>query len=244
MKIYLILFAILFGTYDSMACSCSSYIDEFCHAADSSDNIALIEILDMPDPTWANFKVIENINKDIANDTIEVVGQDGLNCGIDLSQFEPGDTLVVNLQATNYTNAYNGLEFNWIFNDCWRTYLHYSNGSVIGPVTTDITDQDYETFKQDILTCFDFSLSSKVVLNVDIEVFPNPAVNNVFIKSRNIQFENISIFDSSGHLISEVKNINAHFDTFSIDHLQSGIYFILINSPEGIIRKKIIKMEG
>ncbi len=73
-----------------------------------------------------------------------------------------------------------------------------------------------------------------------IQIAPNPA--NDYIKLINNNFDNIdiSILNTSGKIVLQKSNLDKDC-TISVSDLQSGIYFIQINSNEGQIIKKFIK---
>ncbi len=242
MKTSFLLLFCLIANINLIACNCSDFVPIFCHDADTSDHIALVEIIEMPEYSWAKFKVIENINKTISEDTIDVLGQDGLNCALGLGIFEIGDTIVANLNSGNFINSANDLNYQWMLWHCNLRYLRYSAGEVIGRVTNEITNQDYETFKTEISFCYDFVSSASEIPDFEVELFPNPAVSNISIQSQNIRIEHVAIYNSKGVLVSTFKGVNDAIENIPIDDLNNGVYFMSINTSEGILRKKFIKM--
>lgn len=86
-----------------------------------------------------------------------------------------------------------------------------------------------------ILSTTDFNINT-------VSIYPNPASNNLNVKSSNNSFiKNISIYDLKGS-IALTKNISGLTETnISINLLQSGIYMVKVTSAEGIsIIKKLI----
>ncbi|MFK8009016.1 MAG: PKD domain-containing protein [Saprospiraceae bacterium] len=81
------------------------------------------------------------------------------------------------------------------------------------------------------------SLSS-IELNELISVFPNPANDAFFIASQKIDIERVRIFSTTGELKS-VKTKTGNNLEFSTEELASGIYFIEIQTREGIVTKKL-----
>ena len=70
---------------------------------------------------------------------------------------------------------------------------------------------------------------------IQLNVYPNPATNNITIES-NSTINSIQIFDLTGALIQiETK------ESFSIENLNSGVYMINISTENGSINKKLIK---
>ena len=86
-----------------------------------------------------------------------------------------------------------------------------------------------------ILSTTDFNINT-------VSIYPNPASNNLNVKSSNNSFiKNISIYDLKGS-IALTKNISGLTETnISINLLQSGIYMVKVTSTKGIsIIKKLI----
>ena len=86
-----------------------------------------------------------------------------------------------------------------------------------------------------ILSTTDFNINT-------VSIYPNPASNNLNVKSSNNSFiKNISIYDLKGS-IALTKNISGLTETnISINSLQSGIYMVKVTSAKGIsIIKKLI----
>ena len=71
-----------------------------------------------------------------------------------------------------------------------------------------------------------------------ITLYPNPATDQLFIKAENIQAQSITVYDVNGRII-----YNLPFKPVVDVHvLSSGIYFIEINSTQGVARKRFVKM--
>ena len=86
-----------------------------------------------------------------------------------------------------------------------------------------------------ILSTTDFNINT-------VSIYPNPASNNLNVKSSNNSFiKKISIYDLKGS-IALTKNISGLTETnISINLLQSGIYMVKVTSAKGIsIIKKLI----
>ena len=86
-----------------------------------------------------------------------------------------------------------------------------------------------------ILSTTDFNINT-------VSIYPNPASNNLNVKSSNNSFiKNISIYDLKGS-IALTKNISGLTETnISINLLQSGIYMVKVTSAKDIsIIKKLI----
>jgi len=92
-----------------------------------------------------------------------------------------------------------------------------------------------------------------VVNNVDIpeitkekmrvNVYPNPTMGEFSVVSGGLKIENVDIFDISGKKqIAERRMEKGENEiVINISHLAVGVYFIMINTDEGIAIKKVIK---
>lgn len=80
---------------------------------------------------------------------------------------------------------------------------------------------------------------SFIELNELISVFPNPTNDMFFIASQKIDIERVRIFSSTGELKS-VKTKTGNNLEFSTKKLAKGIYFIEIQTREGIVTKKLL----
>lgn len=85
-----------------------------------------------------------------------------------------------------------------------------------------------------VLSANSFELHSK------LNVYPNPASNQVNIEVLTNEISTLEVYDVSGKfLFSQI--LNNKTNTINIENLTSGIYFFKVNSSEGISTNKIIK---
>jgi len=71
----------------------------------------------------------------------------------------------------------------------------------------------------------------------NIKLYPNPASNNITIDSKT-KIDSVEIFDALG---KSVLVFNESLSTYSINSLNSGLYFVKINGEGKEITKKLIK---
>ena len=81
------------------------------------------------------------------------------------------------------------------------------------------------------------------VISWDVKIYPNPASNELYLKTQN-EKENlkISIDDVNGRRIDDYSvNINGYLGNIKLD-LSSGIYFLSLSNSNGdkIIKKLVI----
>ena len=107
-----------------------------------------------------------------------MLGQDGLNCSLVLTQLNQGDTLILNLTnltASPQLNVLNQNYYEWTIDGCTRNFLKYSNGRVTEAITDDINDLDYNTFKQNISICYDFTSHTNELLDNACLLYTSPS---------------------------------------------------------------------
>jgi len=242
MKKVLVAFVLLTLKYTSFACSCGPYIHEFCNSVYSDSYIVLVEISEIQDGSSATFKLIENIHNTIAKDRISVLGHDGLNCGISFGQFKVGDTLVVNVSNFNIIHAKTGVLFDWYLPDCTRRFLRYSNNVVSGGTLGGHMSQNYDHFKTNINDCIQFTSG---IHNMDknfLEIYPNPTLDNLIIEANENRINDIELFDIHSKLVLKHFGDNNKIHILNLSTLNAGVYFMVVHSNFGIIRKRIIKL--
>lgn len=85
--------------------------------------------------------------------------------------------------------------------------------------------------------------NSEVEFSNKIKLYPNPIVDYITIESDEIDLQTLTIFNSLGQEL-EVNYLetNAGSKTVDLSHLNDGVYFIKVNSPNGkSAMKKITK---
>ncbi|WP_298507818.1 T9SS type A sorting domain-containing protein [uncultured Kordia sp.] len=125
---------------------------------------------------------------------------------------------------------------NDLFNDTF-TYLSYPGGGSYNDATSFY--RNVKIYENTILSTTEFP-----DLNAFINMYPNPAQNEITIASNNrVVLERMSIVDINGKMIKTVKLKNQVQNNVSIDDLASGVYFITIQSKDGkTATKKLIKI--
>ena len=84
----------------------------------------------------------------------------------------------------------------------------------------------------------DPSLSvNNLELEYSISLYPNPTTNSFTIKT-NQNIKNVIIYDIQG---KEIKSLDGNLETYRIDEIVSGLYFVNIKTERGVLTKKIIK---
>lgn len=76
------------------------------------------------------------------------------------------------------------------------------------------------------------------ITSTDVTLYPNPTTAQLYLKTTNLQPQSISIYDLNGHLL-----YNLPFKTeIDVTQLSSGVYFVEVNSVEGVVRRRFVKM--
>jgi hypothetical protein len=135
--------------------------------------------------------------------------------GLDRYQWSTGDTT----QTVNLSVAQLGLGGTFVSVRVWRSECSGKDSTLV-------------IFKD----CTGFSeLLSKDL----ISVFPVPSNDLLNIQlSESIEIREISIIDLAGRIIYKQ---NRYTDQISIEKLSSGVYYLIVNTEKGIIRKSFIK---
>jgi len=221
------------------ACSCL-YVDlPFCISCNLDNNIIQAVVTDKPYWYSMEVEVIENINLQVDSSTILILGQDGLNCGQDLDIFEVGDTLILALYNFPQEDAVNNEVYNWTIDGCNINYLFFSKSNVDGTIDYDTTSKSYEDFKLDLMDCLELSVSNNDIIEEDILIYPNPMDEYVIIESDNAN--SVKVYALSGQLIITKTSITTDTILIDMSSVDSGVYFVRVETQDGFFIKKIIK---
>lgn len=91
------------------------------------------------------------------------------------------------------------------------------------------------------LSIYDNGNSSLNNISEGIEIYPNPAINYIYIKqsSNSNNFNLVSITDITGKIILET-NINSDIFRINVSDFAGGTYFVKVQTSTETLRKKII----
>lgn len=167
-----------------------------------------------------------------------------LNTPVDVSL---GNDISIGINAGTTLNAGTGFEtYEWFFgteNLNWEYPTIYIDGETYGLGTWEFSVKvgngvcyDNDTILV-TFTNYNFIDESQ---NVNISVYPNPAINIVHINSPDAVIKNISVFTIDGKEI--LKESNNNYFELNVSHLSAGTYFIKITNFDGnTIIKKFLK---
>ena len=77
-------------------------------------------------------------------------------------------------------------------------------------------------------------------LENNISVYPNPCYEQLYIEITNYKNTIAEIFDLQGQLLQSIP-LQSYKTIIQINHINSGIYFVKVKSPEGMIIEKFVK---
>ena len=83
-------------------------------------------------------------------------------------------------------------------------------------------------------------LSLNNILNSSLTLYPNPADNFIQIKYDYLMPDNYSIIDTNGRLIESRIIVNENDLLIDVRDLEKGLYFILLESSNGINSLKFV----
>jgi uncharacterized protein (TIGR02145 family) len=73
-----------------------------------------------------------------------------------------------------------------------------------------------------------------------IEIYPNPAIDKIYINSSTRQNLKMQVFNTVGQCVLQ-RELNNKTNSIDISSLTNGIYILKLTSPNGTIERKIIK---
>jgi hypothetical protein len=189
-------------------------------------------------PTGGNAATASGLTA--GNYTVTV--KDANNCSItktlNISQPSPINTSVT-ISGGTLTALQTGASYQWV--DCNNayapiagatniTYVAPSNGSYAVIITVGSCS--------DTSACQVITSISGISVNNQIQIYPNPANEFIFIDGVN-PMSKIEMYDAIGKLIITEKAISNSIK-LNTNNLDEGVYFIRITSNESVLNKKVI----
>ncbi len=237
-RIQLTVFLILSLQQLSSACSCYPYESVFCNIVNQGHHVVSAVVLNEP-TTYTylmDVRIINKLHNTMGEDTITVLGQDGVNCGEDLVQFKKQDTLIMALNFLSY-NGYWYLE-----GACGLHFLRLENGFVKGQITDTEVIQPYQQFVDDIFLCLDqqMNVENEKTKGNQLIIFPNPASEILNVRSDQ-SILSYEIYNPTGRL-KDYKNFNNNDNQLQINtnEFEIGVYFLRLRTSKGILTRKFI----
>jgi hypothetical protein len=127
-----------------------------------------------------------------------------------------------------------------------------STGHAVSVVLVDsdpVSERESYTFRNvsaNHTIAVDFATSiSQYSINEIVSVYPNPTTGELKIKNGELKIKGVAVFDIYGKNLHSVTGllVTPNSSTFSIDifHLPAGIYFLRIETEQGVAVKKVVK---
>ena len=113
-----------------------------------------------------------------------------------------------------------------------------TNNSVTINMNANFTELKLENYPGYLATYRNVSLSTPEQSLAALKIYPNPVSDQLFISNRNSKDLDIVIYDILGKQVLQKKSIEQSVD---VSNLLDGIYFLEINSDNGMRIEKIIK---
>ena len=122
------------------------------------------------------------------------------------------------------------------YTDTSGTIVWSNAFSNLGPTTfgEDINGELYVAGGNTVYKIVDTSLATNSFDKDTFELYPNPAQNEVSLKTKGLQFPaTLTVVDMTGKTIM-TQGINAETNTVSIASLQTGLYIVSIKDQAGL----------
>ncbi|MEM1320548.1 MAG: T9SS type A sorting domain-containing protein, partial [Bacteroidota bacterium] len=98
-----------------------------------------------------------------------------------------------------------------------------------------------DTLKMKIVSPEYFIVSNRDIIKDErVRVFPNPATNHLWIDAPHLELEQLSLYDAYGQLVIHNQSLQRGRSQVLLSTLPSGIYLLKIQSPEGILTRRIV----
>jgi len=120
-------------------------------------------------------------------------------------------------------------------NDSLHLKVRVNRQTTPNCLTSLTTDSIFIGFPFPLLENIALTTSDNKWLSAD--VYPNPAQNQLTINTDGKTIESIQLFNVLGEKIMERNSSNSKIDLLDI---QNGIYFLVVKTNEGILKKKIV----
>ena len=78
------------------------------------------------------------------------------------------------------------------------------------------------------------------VLENQISIYPNPAINNEVTISSETELKSIVLYNINGQIIQEIKNPTRVDNSYKVNNLSSGFYLVQMASENAVATKKVI----
>lgn len=185
--------------------------------------------------------LVDIIGLDVYNDTLDIPNYNSLVAvgkPLGLAEFGPRKATVTDLNNVyDYTTLLNQIKTKYPKLCFWNSYNHFNNGThwIYYSLSTQnssrmlndawIANRD----EIDYSKCLTTGLNENNFQNISFYLFPNPFSTQTVIQSELVlNNAKITIFNSLGQPVSELKNISGQTINLCRDNLPSGCYYLWI----------------
>lgn len=239
---------ILISYYQAESCSCGEYLDvPFCGSQSQDRFIILAEVMGSEDYHSIDIMPLENLHNEIFEDSIRVLGSDGVNCGEQLDRFSTRDTLVLSLRKGDFESydyqteiIYN---YQWYISICGTNYLKYSKEKITGTLYQENIEAtvSYNSFLEDLGACISTSVEQNHENN-HLSIYPNIIDSESIITININAIQEIEIVSISGNLIESISVNQTNDYKLNTSSYESGIYFVKVETNNSVYNLQFIKI--
>ncbi|MEA3503598.1 MAG: T9SS type A sorting domain-containing protein [Bacteroidota bacterium] len=164
----------------------------------------------------------ETYDETLFNDSISIIGSDWKTFNMGTMSYDLDDDRVYFVKVMNEE----GLDSNY-----WKMYFTGFSGS---------SDGTYTFVQKKIEAATSLNAINEIAM---MEVYPNPATNQINVIYDSSDDVTISIFDLSGKIVYRKKYASHGFEKqiISVNNLKSGVYNIIVESVNSVSHTKLIK---
>ena len=81
---------------------------------------------------------------------------------------------------------------------------------------------------------------TEAVDNFSVELFPNPAKEQINVRVLNASLETVTVYNVNGQLVNLTENINSNSLTLPVNELARGVYMVQIKTDKGLENRKLV----
>lgn len=78
-------------------------------------------------------------------------------------------------------------------------------------------------------------------VEIELHLYPNPAIDKIYVEPNHIIIESAKIINQEGQVMKSILPARESNVIFDVSNLRSGMYYILMTTPEGRVAKSFIK---
>lgn len=227
-----------------MACNCL-FSANFCESTTSDSFVFRGEIIqkyDGPDfTTYLDIKLVEAIKGNGLEENYTIVSYN-TSCDVFFDQFEVGDEIVTKFLEISEPDGSANYDL-FSFDYCSTSFLKIEGNQVVGNISDEISERNYEDFKNSINHCVDITMlnRSEELLERFVFTYPNPTSDFVYVYFYNDAKLSGELFNSMGQLIDSMGQLDSNAYQFDFRRLPVGVYFVRISLNDVFITRRFVK---